>query len=233
MPESFLLISCEHAANAIPDKYKKYFEGEQKLLDSHRGYDIGATQIYQAFVKQLKPDFNLAGEYSRLLIELNRSTHHPQLFSVISKSFSENEKEQILNTIYHPYRDKIENKIRQAIERQQKVLHLSVHTFTPELEGKKREAEIGLLYDPANELEKSFCKRWKQEIKLGEPALGVRFNYPYKGTADGFTTYLRKAFSENYAGIELEVRNDYVTDNKAGWARTLIATFAESLNLID
>jgi hypothetical protein len=34
----------------------------------------------------------------------------------------------------------------------------------------------------------------------------VRRNYPYRGTADGFTTYLRRQFSaRKYLGIELEV----------------------------
>jgi len=42
----------------------------------------------------------------------------------------------------------------------------------------------------------------------------VRFNYPYLGKADGFTTYLRKQFPANYMGIELEVNQAFSVENK-------------------
>jgi hypothetical protein len=42
----------------------------------------------------------------------------------------------------------------------------------------------------------------------------VRYNYPYLGKMDGFTTYLRKQFISNYIGIELEVNQKYVKENK-------------------
>ena len=49
-------------------------------------------------------------------------------------------------------------------------------------------------------------------IKEVDPEINVRFNYPYRGAADGFTTYLRKCFPKNYVGFELEIRNDVILD---------------------
>ena len=51
-------------------------------------------------------------------------------------------------------------------------------------------------------------------MKDQNPELKIRFNYPYLGKADGFTTYLRKIFPENYIGIELEVNQKFVNNNK-------------------
>ena len=41
--------------------------------------------------------------------------------------------------------------------------------------------------------------------------LVIKFNEPYKGTDDGFTTYLRTKFSDDeYLGIEIEVNQKYL-----------------------
>ena len=40
-------------------------------------------------------------------------------------------------------------------------------------------------------------------------------NFPYLGTDDGFTTYLRTKFADaDYAGIELEVNQIFSNQNK-------------------
>lgn len=44
--------------------------------------------------------------------------------------------------------------------------------------------------------------------------MNVRFNYPYLGKADGFTTHLRKKFKDNYIGIELEVNQKFAKNNQ-------------------
>lgn len=200
------LLSCEHYSKALPEKYKHLFRGDMQLAESHRAYDLNAAKIFE----QLKPrfDFALHYPYSRLLIEPNRSLHHPKLFSELSKEFSKEEKQVLIDSYYLPYRNKIEEQCRKYITQGYEVRHLSVHTFTPELNGKKRHAHVGLLYDPKRQQEKVWAKSLKQQIQAKHTDWLIRMNYPYRGTADGFTTYLRKRFPEGYAGLELEVRND-------------------------
>ena len=41
----------------------------------------------------------------------------------------------------------------------------------------------------------------------------MRYNYPYLGKADGFTTYLRKQFQTHYLGIEIEINQKYAKAN--------------------
>src|SRR5690606_12600429 len=93
------------------------------------------------------------------------------------------------------------------------VVHLSCHSFTPELNGLVRNADIGILYNPKNLTEKLFAISLKRQINQLEPSLKVRFNYPYLGTSDGFTVYLRHKFKEHYAGIELEVNQKFMENN--------------------
>jgi hypothetical protein len=64
---------------------------------------------------------------------------------------------------------------------------------------------MGLLFDPDRAHEKLFCEEWKIQLLQVFPDWKVEFNEPYKGIDDGFTTYLRKRFSnDHYLGIELE-----------------------------
>jgi predicted N-formylglutamate amidohydrolase len=207
-----LLLSCEHGGNMIPEEYRSLFHGKEGILNSHRGFDPGALELFN----RLKPlaNHSFLSTTSRLLVELNRSPGHPQLFSEFTKSLSNKEKQQLLNEYYFPYRDEIEQLISKEIAQGKKVLHISVHSFTPILNGKIRETDVGLLFDPSKALEKDFVRIWKFNLGRFLPALKVRFNYPYLGRADGFTTYLRKKYPQNYMGIELEVNQALLENNK-------------------
>ena len=99
-----------------------------------------------------------------------------------------------------------------------RVIHISSHSFTPELDGKVRAADVGLLYDPARHGEAVLCARWKaSQVKLA-PELRVRRNYPYAGKGDGLTSHLRLQFPPRaYVGIELEVNQSIVVAGGRRW----------------
>lgn len=97
-------------------------------------------------------------------------------------------------------------------------MHVAVHSFTPELDGEVRNAEIGLLYDSRRKQEAELCRRWAANLRRLDPGLRVRFNYPYSGAADGLTTALRQRHPETrYLGIELEI-NQALVGSKS-WRR--------------
>ncbi|HSP11930.1 MAG TPA: N-formylglutamate amidohydrolase [Salegentibacter sp.] len=207
-----LLFTCEHASNVIPEEYRNLFKGATKILNTHRGYDPGALNLFKELQKMA--DFSSTYSISRLLVEVNRSIGHPDLFSEFTKGLSSAEKNTIINTWYNPYRKKVEDQIKKHLESGEKVLHLSVHSFTPNLNGEIRNADIGLLYDPSRKDEKLFCKDLKSNLSLEDASLKIRFNYPYLGKADGFTTYLRRKFPKLYSGVELEINQKFEKANK-------------------
>ena len=207
-----ILLTSEHGGNAIPSEFEYLFKDAKAVLSSHRGFDLGSLDLYKA-LKSLS-DFHLSSEQSRLLIELNRSLHHRSLFSEFSKTLTDKDKKHLIEHFYLPYRNEVERWIQSQLTQGHCVLHFSIHSFTPELNGVKRNADIGLLYDPKRKIEKDLCGNLAQAIKRENIHLKIRMNYPYLGTADGFTSYLRKKFPQNYAGIELEVNQKYVESNK-------------------
>ncbi|WP_373058321.1 N-formylglutamate amidohydrolase [Zunongwangia sp. H14] len=206
------VLTCEHAFNTIPAEYSKYFAGAEAVLKSHRGYDPGAFDLFESLSKL--SDFAIYQKSGRLLVEVNRSLDHPQLYSEYTKGLNKVDKELLLSNYYFLYRNTVEDKIEEFIEEGEKVLHLSVHSFTPELDGEIRNADIGILFDPEKPEEKQLSENLKEKMEEENGKFHVRFNYPYLGKSDGFTTWLRKKFSENYCGIELEINQKFVEKDK-------------------
>ena len=206
-----IVLTCEHAGNNIPEKYQHLFSKAKKVLNSHRGFDIGAYKIFNDLTKF--SDHHIYTNISRLLIDTNRSIGSKYLFSDYTRVPDKKIREDICNSYYLPYRDNVNGFINTNIKREN-IFHISVHSFTPILNNKKRNADIGILYNPKSKNEKILADKIKRMIKSFSPDLKIRYNYPYLGISDGFTTYLREIFSYNkYSGIELEV-NQKLFKNK-------------------
>jgi predicted N-formylglutamate amidohydrolase len=170
---------------------------------------------------------------TRLLVELNRSLGHPALFSLVTRSLPQDRREALLQRHYHPYRNAVEADIEKAAARNRRVVHLSMHTFTPVLDGTTRRADIGLLYDPHRPGEVTFCRILQASLHARRPDLVVRRNYPYRGASDGFTTALRKRWPPTaYVGIEIEVNQRWPTEAPNKWQhlqRDLSQAIADTL----
>jgi len=223
-----VLITCEHGGNRIPVRYRPLFAGFEALLQSHRGHDPGALALARDMSKTLAAPLFVATT-SRLLIDLNRSIGHPSLYSEATRDAPSRVRNEILESHYLPYRDQVEAHIADAIARGSRVIHLASHSFTPQLDGAVRNADIGLLYDPSRPGEADLCRDWQTRLRALAPELKVRRNYPYTGKSDGFTAYLRRHFpAEVYIGIELEINQKHVLMGGRPW-RVLRGRVIESL----
>src|SRR6201997_1943184 len=141
------IITCEHGGNRIPAPYRRLFWGQRALLDSHRGYDPGSLVMAKALASACRAPL-VASTVSRLLIDLNRSIGHPQLFSAVTRAAPAETRAQIVEQHYRPYRRQVELLVGQAVARGHRVIHISSHSFTAELDGRGRGADVGLLYHP-------------------------------------------------------------------------------------
>jgi len=225
-----LVITCEHGGNRIPVTYHDLFRTHRALLQTHRGFDPGALIM----AKELATSFSaplVASTVSRLLVDLNRSIGHPRLHFEATRNEPIDVRQLILKNYYKPYRAHAERLVKQAIADHGHVIHLSSHSFTPELYGKVRVADIGLLYDPARPGEKDLCKRWKAALKVCAPNLSIRRNYPYAGKGDGLTAWFRQRLSPSaYVGIELEINQKHIIRAGRNWIE-LRKVIIESLRM--
>ncbi|MFO1258082.1 MAG: N-formylglutamate amidohydrolase [Gammaproteobacteria bacterium] len=200
-----LLITCEHASCDIPKEYLTLFRPFTRVLQTHKGWDIGALEIYNALIEAFPQSYQQRACWSRLLIDLNRSLNHKNLFSGITKSLSKAAQQDIIRAYYEPYRRLFLTNFIKRLNSEKQVVHIAVHSFTPILNGKKRIADIGILYDPARPAEVKLARAWRLALQAEMPTCRIRMNYPYWGKTDGFCTAIRKQYSnEQYIGIELE-----------------------------
>lgn len=214
-----IIVTCEHAADHIPPELRKRMQIPADI-DQHRTYDKGALEAAKAFASRcgvIVYDFPV----SRLLIDANRSISNRNIFSSYARNLTEYERLSMLKEHYIPFRMPILKEIAASKE----VIHLSFHSFTPVMNGRVRELEIGILYDPARGKEAETAKGVISHL-ADKTGLRVRSNKPYKGTADGHTTALRREFPESkYSGIEIELSQKLSTDEMKNIARTLAAFF--------
>ncbi|KYG77812.1 hypothetical protein AWW68_03320 [Roseivirga spongicola] len=209
MSRRSFLITCEHAGNFVPANYRYLFLGNEAVLDTHRGIDIGAGALAENLADSLKLPLYV-NVVSRLLIDSNRSKFNPELYSEFSKTLDPVVKKFLMKKYYTAYRQQVYEWIKERARKTDSVVHLSIHTFTPVLKGEVRSADIGILYDEKREPEAKISKQLVNELGIFAPQFVTKHNYPYLGTADGFTTYLRKEFRpQNYSGIEIEVNNKH------------------------
>lgn len=228
-----LILSCEHASNHLPDPYRSLLADCVDELDTHKGYDPGALEFARLLAATLSSPL-FAGNVSRLLVDLNRSLANHRSPPILPRNDLPSAlKEEILARYYLPYRSQVEEAIEGNLRQDKTVLHLSIHSFTPVLDGVQRTADIGFLYDPSRVEEKEFCGKWRAALADRDAVWRLRRNYPYRGTSDGFVTALRKKFPpQRYLGIELEINQMYPLNRKAAWLRLqhqLLESFVEVL----
>ena len=190
----------------MPQIFSYLFRGREKILSSHQAYDQGAAGLARRLAGRLDSSLYL-GSISRLLIDLNRSpSNRKSLYSSYSNSLDKAGRELLIKKYYEPYRKRLEEEVAAVIGRGRPILHISVHSFAPVKNGKVRQADIGLLYDPARNVEKDMCAFLVGFFQKNMVSIRLRRNYPYLGKTDGFTSFLRRIHTVRfYAGIEVEV----------------------------
>lgn len=219
-------MSCEHGGNRVPKEFAARFAGAADVLATHRGYDIGALEVARHFGRRLRVTPFIATT-TRLVVDLNRSPQNRNVFSSYTRSLTPAQRGAALAAHYWPYRTAVEDAVAGAVAAGERVLHVSAHSFTPELRGEVRNCDVGFLYDPRRAGEVEFSEAWYAALHEAAPELKLRRNYPYRGDSDALVTHLRRRYgARGYVGMELEINQKHAGGR--GW-RKLIAVLGATL----
>lgn len=222
-----VIVTCEHASNDVPREFRASLGEDAKRLGTHFSYDLGAKQIARALARELKTPLVL-GTVSRLLVDLNRTSQHPRVLGATVRDAEPALRRGLLSQFHEPYWRSVRKTAEKVVRQRGRVLHLAIHSFTPELNGVVRTADIGLLYDPARALERALCTSWQRELSAN---FLVRRNYPYRGVSDGLVTHLRKRFAAaRYVGLEIEVNQAQTV--RPGFERVIARQLSASLRAV-
>jgi predicted N-formylglutamate amidohydrolase len=231
-PPLRLLFTCEHAGNEVPNELTPFFHGAYgaqwpDISTSHRAWDLGALEAARALATTCEAPL-LWTAVSRLVVDTNRSAHHPRVIDRALRSLPPAKRAALLADYHRPHRDRV---AQQASDRAP-TLHVAVHSFTPSLDGRERDVDVGILYDPSRRPERALASLWRDALVRALPRLRVRRNAPYRGVTDGLPTALRKRHPPSrYIGFELELnqRAWQPGHRGGGWPQPWLETLAATL----
>jgi predicted N-formylglutamate amidohydrolase len=224
-----IVLSCEHASWTLPPGEDLGVTDE--VLRSQASWDHGAYEIAARVGEALGLPVH-SSAFSRMWIDLNRPADHPQVIPAVSygapvpgnAGLTLGERVARIDQFHRPFWEAVRRDARGKILDRGQCLHLSSHSFAPELDPDKRVFDCGVLYDPATRFEASLAERL--QFGLRRAGLDVRANQPYRGTEAALVTSLRGEMpAEAYAGIEIETSHA-LTRTAGGCARVAAALVA-------
>lgn len=223
-----ILLVCDHASRRIPHSLGTM--GLDPLVRRcHLALDIGAGDL----TRQIAADLQITAvlcNYSRLVVDCNRQLMDPGAFLefgdgiVISgnRNLHASDKKLRADEIYWPYHAAIDKQIARLTAISARPIIVSVHSFTPVLNGESRPWEIGVLWDVDRPTAEVFVADFRNAgFMVGD-------NEPYSGKAPQDFTLDHHAERNGLAHVGIEIRHDLI-DSDAGVDRIA----AEMSRIID
>ncbi|MBN9253886.1 MULTISPECIES: N-formylglutamate amidohydrolase [unclassified Mesorhizobium] len=219
-----IVLVADHARRDLPEDYGSLGLPAAEF-DRHIAYDIGVEAVTRELAAALDVPAVLAN-FSRLLIDPNRGEDDPTLIrqlydgTVISGNYpmAAKERERRLDDFYRPYHDAVGAMIASVAQASGKApFILSVHSFTPVMQGVIRPWHVGILWDLDDRAARPLI-----DMLAGDPALTVGDNEPYDGALRGDTMY-RHAIVNGFAHALVEIRQDLIASDAdaRAWAGRL------------
>ncbi|MEP9399109.1 N-formylglutamate amidohydrolase [Mesorhizobium sp. KR2-14] len=227
-----IVLLADHAKRDLPDEY-----GDLGLppaeFQRHIAYDIGVEQLTRRLAALLGVPAIMAN-FSRLLIDPNRGEDDPTLIrqlydgTVVPGNYpmAPEEREKRLEKYYRPYHDAVGAMVASVARESGKApFLLSVHSFTPVMQGHTRPWHVGLLWDRDDRAVRPLI-----ELLAQDRTLIIGDNEPYDGALRGDTMF-RHAIVNGYAHALIEIRQDLIADEATAddWAARL-APIVDAIN---
>jgi len=227
-----LVLFSDHAGRAIPQRLGT-LGLQQAELDQHIGWDIGIAKLARKLSAALDAPA-VVGGYSRLVIDCNRRLNDPTSIAQESdriqvpgnRGLTEAERKARQEEIFTPYHAAIEAVIARKRKAGPDPAIVSLHSFTPQMNGFARPWHIGILWNRDPRIPVPLMARLMQE-----PGLVVGDNEPYSGKDEHGYSIIAHGEAKGLPHGLIEVRQDLIGDD-AGvehWAEVLIRVLRDVL----
>ncbi len=218
-----VLLICDHASPTIPAALGNLGLAAD-VLSGHIAWDIGAGAVTRRLAARLDAPALLAG-YSRLVVDCNRQPGDPESVPEVSdgvaipgnRGLRERERAGRVETFFRPYHDAVSNALARLWRRGTAPALISVHSFTPSIDGADRTWDVGVL--------------WNRDARLAAPLierlgawgdLCVGDNKPYSGLEVAYSIDLHGG-AAGLPNCVVEIRQDHVrtAEGAERWAGIL------------
>lgn len=227
-----LLFVCDHASRAFPRALGSLGLASE-VARRHIAWDIGAADLARELAHRFDAPAVLAG-YSRLVIDCNRAPTDTTSIATESDgqvipgnaSLDAEGRKLRVQCFFEPYHAAIAARLAQFRRAAVVPAFLSIHSFTPVMNGTPRPWHVGVLWDRDARIAGPLLEGLR-----ARPELCVGDNLPYSGRHPADHTVALHAESAGLPHVCIEVRQDLI-DAPAGverWGRILGETLAPVL----
>ena len=225
LSESPFVFVGDHAGTAIPARL-----GDLGLSAHDRGrhiaVDLGVETLGRRLAERFSAPF-VWQAYSRLVVDCNR---HPGTVGWVAPvsdgsaipgnmDLDESALELRRREVFDPYHEAIADLLDKRAAARLKTIFVSLHSFTPVMNGMERPWEIGILHDGARN---AFSLALLDLLKDGPWVVGD--NEPYVMDDTDFTVP-HHAFTRELPYAEIEVRQDVLAAQSENVTDTLAQVF--------
>ena len=226
-----IILTCEHAGDIVPRKLGLLGMSPDDYK-CHYAVDVGARDVTRYLSAMLNAPAVL-GNYSRLVVDLNRAVDHPTTFAPTGEGkpvpgnidITDEDKAQRIRELYEPYHQALTGILDRVQASGTIPVVVSVHSFTPKFFNFARPWEIGFLHsdDPRLSLQMiAYFKRLGYHVGDNEP-------YDHRIARGGSVN--RHAGLRRLPHTMVEYRNDMISNDKDAffWAKLLADGLQEAL----
>ena len=238
LAEQPILLVCDHASHRFPKSL-----GDMGLdpfaRRCHLAVDIGAGPVTESLAKSLGVTA-VVHNYSRLIVDCNRELMDPSAFLQYgdgilvpgNRNLRQADKDLRASALYWPYHCAVDEQVQRLAKAGPPPAFISIHSFTPVLNGESRAWEMGVLWDKDEKTRMIFLEGLRDAgYKVGD-------NEPYSGKAPQDFTIDHHAEEHGLPHIGIEIRQDLI-DDAVGVAEVakvmhdIIASIPERLEMKD
>jgi predicted N-formylglutamate amidohydrolase len=224
------LLICDHAAAAVPAALDGLgLQPGQRAR--HIAWDIGVAEVTRRLAERLDAPAILSG-YSRLVIDCNRQLDDPT--SIAQESDGVNvpgnrgldaaARRLRADACFWPYHRAIAGMIESAKAAGRQPVLISLHSFTPVMQGFERPWQVGILYNRDGRVAERLLRALRRD-----PLLTVGDNEPYSGrNGHGYGVRVHGEQAGLPHGL-IELRQDLIDTHHGAeaWAGRLAPILAE------
>lgn len=220
------VLVCDHASNRVPERLGTLGLAPDLLAD-HIGWDPGAADVARRLATHLDSPLVTSG-YSRLVIDCNRPLGHAESIAERSAGvsipgnleLSPLERSKRVDALFRPYHDAIAALLDRRSHRP--TLLISIHSFTPVLNGQPRPWHIGVSHWRDQRLASLLLGALR---RTGDLTVGDNEPYPIDNGID-YTIPLH-GHGRGLPSVMIEIRQDAIRTaaGAAAWAARLAAAY--------
>ncbi|PID52629.1 MAG: hypothetical protein CR972_00960 [Candidatus Moraniibacteriota bacterium] len=191
---SHIFFTCEHASQYIPEKYNNLGLSQEDLKNSKDLYDVASREMTEYLSKNLNASA-LYAKISRLVIDYNRklnaatkniNTFHScplktellvekygteKMIKIpenifVKKEYFDNEERSRYQMYAVPYINSAYDVLDELRKKHKKIFIVQIHSFFPTYNGVKRDVDIAVLFDDAEETANHIIKDLQSRTNL-------------------------------------------------------------------